>query len=42
MRNRTGNIKLHDNAAFGVQPQGYGLANQLAEDCPGEHRFYPA
>jgi hypothetical protein len=26
----TGGIKPADNAAFGVQPQGYGVANRLA------------
>jgi hypothetical protein len=28
--NPTGGIKASDNAAFGVQPQGYGVANRLA------------
>jgi len=26
----TGGIKPGDNAAFGVEPQGYGMANRLA------------
>jgi len=28
--NPTGGIKPTDNAAFGVQPQGYGVTNRLA------------
>src|SRR5258708_33097664 len=28
--NPTGGIKAWDNAAFGVQPQGYGVANRMA------------
>jgi hypothetical protein len=39
--NSTGGIKPSDNAAFGAQPQGYGVANRLAAeaDC---RRFQPA
>jgi hypothetical protein len=33
--NRTGGIKPADNAAFGVQPQGYGVANRSAA-TPGK------
>jgi hypothetical protein len=32
--NPTGSIKPTDNAAFGVQPQGYGVANRLAGKGP--------
>jgi hypothetical protein len=28
--NPTGGIKTADNAAFGVQPQGYGVTNRAA------------
>jgi hypothetical protein len=28
--NPTGGIKACDNAAFGLEPQGYGMANRLA------------
>jgi hypothetical protein len=28
--NPAGGIKASDNAAFGVEPQGYGVANRLA------------
>jgi hypothetical protein len=28
--NPTGGIKACDNAAFGPEPQGYGIANRLA------------
>jgi hypothetical protein len=31
--------KPADNAAFGVQPQGYGLANRLAQSALGGSRF---
>jgi hypothetical protein len=27
----SGGIKASDNAAFGVQPQGYGVANRVAD-----------
>src|SRR5258706_15867707 len=30
MRPQSGGIKPCDNAAFGVEPQGYGVANRLA------------
>jgi hypothetical protein len=33
MRNRPGSIKPTDNAAFGGQPQGYGLAPESAENA---------
>jgi hypothetical protein len=32
-----GGIKASDNAAFGVEPQGYGVANRLA----GKARWPP-
>jgi hypothetical protein len=28
--NPAGGIKASDNAAFGVEPQGYGVANRMA------------
>jgi hypothetical protein len=31
--NSTGGIKPSDNAAFGAQPQGYGVANRLAAEA---------
>jgi hypothetical protein len=31
--NSTGGIKSSDNAAFGGQPQGYGMANRLAAEA---------
>jgi hypothetical protein len=34
MHDQPGSIKPTDNAAFGVQPQGYGLANRLAQSAP--------
>jgi hypothetical protein len=39
MRDRPGSIKPTDNAAFGVQPQGYGVANQLAAKTPNGRLF---
>jgi hypothetical protein len=32
--NPSGGIKASDNAAFGVRPQGYGVANRLARKRP--------
>jgi hypothetical protein len=31
----TGGIKAHDNAAFGVEPQGYGLVKSIDREGPG-------
>jgi hypothetical protein len=33
MRTSTGGINPSDNAAFGAQPQGYGVANRLAAEA---------
>src|SRR5258705_3783273 len=32
--NPTGGIKACDNAAFGLEPQGYGMAHRLAYGLP--------
>jgi hypothetical protein len=40
MHGRPGSIKPADNAAFGGQPQGYGLTPELAE-MPGDRAFRP-
>jgi hypothetical protein len=40
MRNRPGSIKPADNAAFGVQPQGYG-ANLAAKAPAAVDLAYP-
>jgi hypothetical protein len=31
MRTQAAGIVARDNAAFGLEPQGYGLANRLAD-----------
>jgi len=41
--NPAGGIKASDNAAFGVEPQGYGVANQsAARPCYGRPSGFPA
>jgi hypothetical protein len=39
--NPTGGIKACDNAAFGLEPQGYGMANRLAFGPPTAERANP-
>src|SRR5260370_4126730 len=34
MRTKSGGIKVQDNAAFGVQPQGFGVANRSTAARP--------
>jgi hypothetical protein len=40
--NPTGGIKATDNAAFGAEPQGYGVVNRLAKGpMPTELASFP-